>query len=499
MVIFVGAVAVDFPQKVDSVVISPQSAFLFVKQDLKVKGSIEVEISNVPVSSVESVRIGVRDGILANVGFKTRELPYDLEAYNDLEGKVKSLEKLSSYIRAQISEVEYYINLLNASLDGIRNGKGDNINDYLRLSTKLSSYHIKRDSLLKVLRDTDAKLDSLKKLMSGLLTKQGVITLYIENANNPTIDMVIFYPSGSLVWKPEYTVEYRSGGDMKISALAKFVSNIPRKISAKRVIITNIAPSFSPPLHATWYITDRQYFVYPKGLRLSIKSAGVEPEAQGLAEESESEVKIIETTFTSISTRFVINKEITFDRLKPAIAELFEKTYKVDELVSIYPEFSEKAYISVVFKPDIDLPSGDMKVFLNGEFSADYRYEGAQRDEEDTLFLGFDPFITGNVKILDQNRTDIRGKDKTVLTREKRVYGITITNNRKENVELILFVRKPFSSGNVNIVDFGTEPEAEKDLGNGLLMWKINLKSKESFTVKRSITITYPKGSYVNW
>ncbi|MEO0149777.1 MAG: DUF4139 domain-containing protein, partial [candidate division WOR-3 bacterium] len=420
-----------------------------------------------------------------------QKLPYDSETYKDLEKKISTLEKTSSYVKAKLSEVEYYINLLNAFLDGIKNGKGDNINEYLHLSGRLPDYHIRRDSLLKVLKDLDAKLDSLNGLKQRLLTEQGIITLYIEKANDPTVELVIFYPSGNLGWEPEYTVEYKSGGNMRISALARFISELPRKVSAKRVIITNIPPSFFAPSHTPWYITDRPPMVYEKRTTLSAERMAAEA-VKGIPETPE-------ITFTPISTRFVIDKEITFDRLKPAIAELFEKTYKVKELAFIYPELSERAYISVVFKPDMDLPGGNIKVFFNGELSADYFYKGTQRDEEDTLFLGFDPFITGDVKLLEQKRTDIWGKNKTVLTREERIHQITITNNRKESVEITLFVRKPFSLGNVNVVDFGVEPEPEKDLGDGLLMWKVNLKPGESFTVKRKIVITYPKGNFVIW
>ena len=488
---------VDFPETVDSAVISPNGAFLFAKIKLKAKGTLDVKISKLPTSVGDNVKmdIGIRNGILTNMGFETEELPYDPKTYKDLEEKVRTAEKNSSYVKAQLSEVEYYINLLNASLDAIKNGKVGNINEYLRLSGRLSGYHIKRDSLSKVLDDLNAELESLKDLRQELLTEQGIITLHIENANDPTIDLVIFYPSGNFGWKPEYTVEYKTGGNMKISALAKFTSNLPRKVSAKKVIITNIPPSFfakadNPPSHTPWYIIDRPRIVE---LQMREDVATLTLKEEGIPK---TIPKTPEITFTPISTRFVINREITFDRSNPAIAQLFEKTYKVKELVFIYPELSEKAYISAVFKPDMDLPSGNMKVFFNGELLADYFYKGAQRGEEDTLFLGFDPFIKGNVKLLEQKRKDdIMGKK----TREERTYRITITNNRNKSVKITLFVRKPFSSGNVNIADFSTEPKPQDDLGEGLLMWKVNLKPKESFTVKRRIVITYPKGNFVEW
>lgn len=511
MLLIVSVINLDFPANVDSVVISPGGAFLFVKLKVNAKGNVDIVISKLPTSNREDVKVKVRNGILSNLGFETQKLPYDLDTYRDLEEKYKATEKSISYINAELSKLNYYINLLNAFLEGVRKGgKEGNIKEYLDFSSQLPNYSIKVDSLSKILEDMNKRLDSLRNQKNKLLSEQGVMTLYIEEAKDPIVDIVIFYPLGKLNWKPEYNVEYKTNGDMKISALAKFISELPRKISSKKVIITNITPTFSAPTHTPWYISD--FMSVPATLSggpkleaqayvpaIKAKSLKMKKEEEEEEEEPVVDVYLSKEVFTPISTKFVIEKEIIFDKFKPAITELFEKNYKVNEMAFIYPELSEKGYINVIFTPDVDLPAGNLKVLFNGEFSADYFYNGTQRGEEDTIFLGFDQFITGKVKLLEQKRRDISGKEKTVLTREERIYEITITNSREKEVEIVLFVRKPFSSGNVNIIDLSFNPVPEKDLGNGLLMWKVFLKPKESFTVKRSITITYPKGNLVNW
>ena len=126
-----------------------------------------------------------------------------------------------------------------------------------------------------------------------------------------------------------------------------------------------------------------------------------------------------------------------------------------------------------------------------------YYFNGSIRDAEDTVFLGFDPLIVGNVKILNQWREDIKGKQ--ILTRERREYVITVQNLRKTPVDLIIHARKPFAEGNVNIVKFEVHPKFKDDIGDGLLIWETKLQGEEKFEIRRLVEITYPKGSIVSW
>jgi hypothetical protein len=213
-----------------------------------------------------------------------------------------------------------------------------------------------------------------------------------------------------------------------------------------------------------------------------------------ISPQSEGEINI---NLTRISTRFEVKRHITLDRFKPALIVLFEREYEAKEIVSCYPELSQKGYLSAIFKPDMDLLPGNLKVFLNGELSAEYYFNGSVRDAEDTVFLGFDPFIVGDVKVISQTREDIKGKQP--LTREKREYVISIQNLRKTPTDLIIYVRKPFAAGNVNITKFEVYPKPKGDLGDGLLVWEKRLQGGEKFEIRRVVEITYPKGSIVNW
>jgi hypothetical protein len=153
----------------------------------------------------------------------------------------------------------------------------------------------------------------------------------------------------------EYLIYYASN-KIKVSSVGKIRANLPTTLDVKNLIITNLEPSFSAPTHQPWYIMDLHYPVLMKAITLQEK----------ISPQSEGEIGIY---FTRISTRFEVKRHITLDRFKPALIVLFEREYEAREIVLCYPELSQKGYLSAIFKPDMDLLPGNLKVFLNGELS----------------------------------------------------------------------------------------------------------------------------------
>ncbi|MFZ8835125.1 MAG: DUF4139 domain-containing protein, partial [Candidatus Caldipriscus sp.] len=473
----------DFPKTADSVVISPNGAYMFTSLGVKGEGRLEVVIRGIPSDQDGNVSVIIKNGIIMNREFKTVKLPYDKGLYERVQSEIESHQSKISSTKGKIAEVEYYINLLNAILEGVKAGKVDNFDKFIKMSQRLERYYILRDSLMRVLNETNRVLDSIKNISANLLTVQGEMKILVENAKDPTLEFRIFYPSGFITLETEYLMYY-SSNKIKVSSVGKIRANLPTKLDVKNLIITNLEPSFSAPTHQPWYIMDQHYPELMKAITLQEK----------ISPQSEGEIDI---NFTRISTRFEVKRQITLDRFKPALIVLFEREYEAREIVSCYPELSQKGYLSAIFKPDMDLLPGNLKVFLNGELSAEYYFNGSVRDAEDTVFLGFDPFIVGDVKVINQTREDIKGKQP--LTREKREYVISIQNLRKTPTDLIIYARKPFAAGNVNITKFEVYPKPKEDLGDGLLVWEKRLQGGEKFEIRRVVEITYPKGSIVNW
>jgi hypothetical protein len=127
---------------------------------------------------------------------------------------------------------------------------------------------------------------------------------------------------------------YYTSNKIKVSSVGKIRANLPTALDVKNLIITNLEPSFSAPTHQPWYIMDQHYPVLMKAIKLR----------EAISSQSEGEIDMVK-------------RQMTLDRFKPALIVLFEREYEAKEIVSCYPELSQKGYLSAIFKPDIDLLS----------------------------------------------------------------------------------------------------------------------------------------------
>lgn len=486
----IGVLSIAFPSTVDSVVISPEGAFIFAHIDLKISGDTVLIVEGVPTPMENNVIIRCKDCIITGKRFSVKKLPYDPEKDNEMNRELKRINSRLSILNSELKSVDYRLKLINAVIEGMKGGRLANPSQLLNLSRTIEKDEILKDSLQILIDSIKKHLDSLVSIKDMNLTEQGELHLYLSQCKDPTLNLYITYFPGMLGWKPKYMAEY-SEGKIHITSYAEIVSALPKKLTANKIIITNLPPAFYKPEHEKWYISD--YYPYVGFGR---------PEMKALAAESLSkEVKPQqpEVVFTEISTKYIINRKVVIDRERNSVVKLFEKTYEGREVLEAYPEISDKGLIKFIFTPDADLPKGQMDVLYNGEYSANYMYDGSIRDNEDTLFLGFDPSITCEIKLLSQKKSDVKGVEKQLLTKETRIHEISIRNYKDRDVEILVYGRKPFAGGRVNIEEIGFEPGNYEDLGEGLLRWKVKLEKGKSFLIKRTITITYPKGAQINW
>ncbi len=470
----IGILSIAFPSTVDSVVISPQGAFIFAHINLKISGDTVLIVEGVPTSTESNVIVRSKGCIITGKRFLIKKLPYDPEKDRKINEELKRINSRLSLLNSKLKSVDYRLKLINAAIEGMKSGRLASPNQFLRLSQNIEKDAMIKDSIQVIIDSLKKYADSLKSIRSINLTYQGELHLYLSQCKNPTLNIYIAYFPGRLGWKPKYLVEYFKG-KIRITSYAEILSALPKKLIANKIIITTLSPALYKPEHRKWYIS------------VKLEEATV----AGIAER-----KIV---FTEISTKYIINRKVVLDRERSSVVKLFKKTYKGRELIEAYPEISDKGLIKFIFTPDVDLPKGQIDILYNGEYSANYMYDGSRRGKEDTLFLGFDPSIRCEIKLLSQKKRDVKGIRKQLLTKETRVHEISIRNYKDRDVEILVYARKPFAKGRVNIERIRFEPRNYEDLGEGLLRWKVKLERKKSFLIKRTITITYPKGAQINW
>jgi uncharacterized protein (TIGR02231 family) len=154
---------------------------------------------------------------------------------------------------------------------------------------------------------------------------------------------------------------------------------------------------------------------------------------------------------------------------------------------SAAPKLSPYAYLKAKVKNETD--------FLDGAFVADSVIGLVSTGEEFWTFLGVDESVKIEYKLLK------RFKDEQGVFEKKNrfvyQYETTVTNNKKADVELVLWDQLPISNDQKLVVKL-LEPKYQKDTdalkknNTDMLEWLLNMKPGESKKVPFSFSVEYP-------
>ncbi len=470
-----------FPLMADSVILYTREAEVY--RSVSLPRGDKFEIYGLPYNP-SGLRIWTSSGYVASYSLRDTVLPFDRERYDSLKLLLRILNRQISYTSARYARMKYERELLLSYTSKEVREPAKNL---LSLSRTVERATYAMDSLKAVSDSLTEVKKRLEREIKDLQAPQKILTVKLRDFRGGKLSVVYRVQAS---WSPIYVFKaYPDSGKLKMEAVAEAENHSTLPIATKRAVVsTSLPPEYSPPKHYRWILRDVN-----RPLRKSLE------EEEVVAAVSEYAAPVI-PQFNYVATRYEYRGKVVIPQRGKAKAQipLFRRTYEAEYLTTAYPEINPKAYISAVFTPDEDLTSGMATVYLDNEMTAHYHYLGERRGVPDTLFVGYDPFITGEVKLLSQKRRD-RRKGKKLFVVETRVEEIVVKNGRKRPVDLTIHVRKPFAGGTVNIHYVRFKPKPKRDLGDGLMMWQVKLKPGETFKIRREMRVEYLKGGILNW
>ncbi len=475
-----------FPLLADSVIFYVGEAEIHRSVSLP-KGK-RFEIYGLPMD-LSGLRIWASSGYVASYSLRDTVLPSDMRKYDSLRTILRTLNRQISHTNARYVSLKYEKDLLLSYTSKEVREPAKNL---LALSRTVERATFIMDSLKAVSDSLIGVRKALERRLEELKARQKVLTVELKGFKGGKL-FVVYRVRAS--WSPTYV--FRASPDkgklkMEVVAEVRNFSSLP--IATERVVVTTSQPpGYSPPKHRRWVLREvRRY--------RAVEEEVIAATPERWTEKFPHPQPPVRRSFTYVSTRYEYGGSIAIPPMDRATAQipLFKRTYDAHYLTTAYPEVSPRAYMSAVFTPDEDLASGRATVYLDGEMTARYTYEGGKRGVPDTLFVGYDPFVTGEVKLISQKRRD-RRRGKRTFTVETRVEEITVRNGREKSIPVTVYVRRPFAGGNVNVQYVRFKPKPKRDLGDGLMMWEVDLKPKGTFTVRREMRVEYPKGATLNW
>lgn len=204
------------------------------------------------------------------------------------------------------------------------------------------------------------------------------------------------------------------------------------------------------------------------------------------------------TSDNVINTKFEIKKPYSIASDGDVIA-IEINSYKLDakyEYLAI-PVLNENVFLTASFSDweKYNLLPGEGNIYFKGGFSGKTVLDPYTTKKEITVSLGIDAGITVTRK------QDRNFKSKSFMGNNRildRAYDIEVKNNKETTINLKLMDRVPLSQNKEIKVDKIETYNAEYNKLKGVLIWNINLESRNSQKVRFSYQVKYPKNRYIS-
>ncbi len=371
------------------------------------------------------------------------------------------------------------------------------------------------DALEKQNRKLQEELTALKGKLtfnqtSAEKTSQGKLIVNVMSSQSGSIPLEVSYLTNQATWQPSYEMRIDKIND-PIQMLYKAQvrqntgidwKNIKLSLTSGQANQNTIAPELQP-----WFLDYRN-----SGLMVTSKSIEGRPNAsmiqtlQGQVpgvnisrsnsrKPYDDEYQEVSENPSTLEHYTQINESqlnITFNIDIPYTILSNNKGHSValkdTQLPATYsyvtiPKLDTNAYLVAKIKNygDYNILPGEANVIFEGMYVGK-TFVNANANEDDLrLSLGKDPNISvSRILISDKSGT------KTLSSRKVQdfVYEISVRNNKKENISIVLEDQMPISSNSDIEVTLSDKGGAKLDEEKGKLSWEVNFKSNETKKIR---------------
>lgn len=161
------------------------------------------------------------------------------------------------------------------------------------------------------------------------------------------------------------------------------------------------------------------------------------------------------------------------------------------------PKLDKSAFLQarLINWEELNLLQAEAKIYFDGTFVGKTLIDPSITSDTLTVDLGRDKSLSiERIKQKDKTKEQLIG-DQKVITRS---FNITVRNTKNNPIKINVQDQLPISNHKDVVIENEIIDGAQKDPTTGLLTWTLNLKPKESKTIKFSYTVKHPKGMVIS-
>ena len=506
--------------KIKSATVYSNSAELLQSASVTLpSGTSEIVVKNVAdYVNENTIQIGAPANVtVLSVQFTRNFISeYEIDESNPMIKKVRDsiaiIEKEMGKIANEKVSYSKTIDLLDKNQTVAGQNSGLNVTELMKL---VDYYRAKRNelsNLVDILYEKENKLkDKLSKLNSKLelntqkqeKSSQGKLVLQVMTDVASSVNLDINYLTNNASWSPFYDLRADNiNSPINLMYKAKVVQNTG--IDWKKVKLTlssgNPNQNNTAPILQAWFLR----FGYPRTygyVNDDAKMNEVVVTGYGVKKDTAPQSSISNyTTINENQLNVSFDIDIPYDILSNgkahsvALKDLkLPATYKYYAAPKVEKEAFLLAEISEYSK--FNLLPGEANIIFEGMYVGKTMINPNQTSDTLNLSMGRDKKIAiKREKIADKSGTKfLSGYKEQTFT-----YDITVKNNKKEAVEMLLKDQYPISTDKEITIELLDNGKAKVNPETGILTWDLKLAAGETKKFRISYKIKYPKDKFID-
>ena len=486
-------------------------------------GTSEVVIRNVANYVNEStVQIGAPSSVtILSVQFvKNYREAVEIEKPNPLHKKIK--DSLAYYqnevtkIQIERTANQETIKLLDKKELAITTKPEIAVSEFIKL---VDYYKIKRNELGQAINFLNQKENKLEQRISLLNEKlqikkentdafsQGNFVLQVMNNSAGIVNLEINYLTNGASWQPFYDLRAENiNNPINLMYKAKITQNTGIDWKKVKLTLSSGNPNQSNviPILQQWLLRFGNPMAY-KMYDNSNAMMNVVVSGYSLNKE-ESEVKKTKmdvsnyTNITENQLNISFDIDVPYDILSNGKAHsvaMKEIKIPVDYRYYAAPRIEKEAFLlaEVSDYSKFNLFPGEANIIFEGMYVGKTFINPNQTADTLRLTMGRDRKINiTREKVADKSGTKFLSSYKE----QTFTYEITVRNNKKEAVEMILKDQYPISTSEEITIELLEKDKAKVNKETGILTWDLKLAANETKKIRISYKVKYPKDKVID-
>nr|WP_315253661.1 DUF4139 domain-containing protein [uncultured Flavobacterium sp.] len=497
-------------------------------------GTSEIVIKNVAVDLNEN---SVQIGAPASVTVLSVQFTNDYVSEYEVDLKSPALKKVKDSIVLVQKEILKVGNAKNAETKTLvlldKNQQVSGVNsglNVMELMKMVDYYKAKQTEIANTINSLSEKEQKLNETLQKLNNKLEVDTskeektssgkLIVQVMNNlaGAVPLDITYLSNNASWTPFYDLRTESvTAPINMMYKAQVIQNTGIDWKKVKLTLSSGIPNQNneAPLLSSWFLNYRTnnqlqevvvagYGSKKKGVanQLQGRVPGVQIETNGYIAPQIMIAKSSVSDYTTVSENQLnisFDIDIPYDILSNGkVHSVSLKEIKLPASYKFYavPKAEKDAFLlaQIADYSKYNLLRGEANIIFEGMYVGKTFIEPNQTSDTLSLSMGRDKKVTiKREKVVDQSGTKFLSSKKE----QTFTFDITIRNNKKEAIEMLLKDQYPLSSNKDIEIELLQSDHAKVNLETGILTWQLQMKPNETKKIRISYKVRYPNDEII--